>query len=243
LIALCGKGVCFDTGGLDIKPSSAMLRMKKDMGGAAVMLAVAEMVMRAQLPIRLLVLIGAVENAVSGHAMRPMDVLRTRKGLRVEIGNTDAEGRLVLCDLLQFATEQKPAVILDAATLTGAARVALGPDLPALFSNDDALAEGLLRAGLAVQDPLWRLPLHDGYDAWLDSPFADLSNVSQKPMAGAVTAALFLRRFVPEGQAWAHLDVYAWNDATRPGRPEGGEVQSARAIFKMLQEFSEIKVM
>jgi leucyl aminopeptidase len=243
LIALCGKGVCFDTGGLDIKPSSAMLRMKKDMGGAAVMLAVAEMVMRARLPIRLLVLIGAVENAVSGHAMRPMDVLRTRKGLRVEIGNTDAEGRLVLCDLLQFATEQKPAVILDAATLTGAARVALGPDLPALFSNDDALAEGLLRAGLAVQDPLWRLPLHDGYDAWLDSPFADLSNVSQKPMAGAVTAALFLRRFVPEGQAWAHLDVYAWNDATRPGRPEGGEAQSARAIFKMLQEFSEIKVM
>lgn len=243
LIALCGKGVCFDTGGLDIKPSSAMLRMKKDMGGAAVMLAVAEMVMRAQLPIRLLVLIGAVENAVSGHAMRPMDVLRTRKGLRVEIGNTDAEGRLVLCDLLQFATEQKPAMILDAATLTGAARVALGPDLPALFSNDDALAEGLLRAGLTVQDPLWRLPLHDGYDAWLDSPFADLSNVSQKPMAGAVTAALFLRRFVPEGQAWAHLDVYAWNDATRPGRPEGGEVQSARAIFKMLQAFSEIKVM
>ena len=243
LIALCGKGVCFDTGGLDIKPSSAMLRMKKDMGGAAVMMAVAEMVMRARLPIRLLVLIGAVENAVSGHAMRPMDVLRTRKGLRVEIGNTDAEGRLVLCDLLQFATEQKPAVILDAATLTGAARVALGPDLPALFSNDDALAEGLLRAGLAVQDPLWRLPLHDGYDAWLDSPFADLSNVSQKPMAGAVTAALFLRRFVPEGQAWAHLDVYAWNDATRPGRPEGGEVQSARAIFKMLQKFSKITVM
>jgi leucyl aminopeptidase len=220
-----------------------MLRMKKDMGGAAVMLAVAEMVMRARLPLRLLVLIGAVENAISGSAMRPMDVLRTRKGLRVEIGNTDAEGRLVLCDLLQFATEQKPAVILDAATLTGAARVALGPDLPALFSNDDALAEGLLRAGLAVQDPLWRLPLHDGYDAWLDSPFADLSNVSQKPMAGAVTAALFLRRFVPEGQAWAHLDVYAWNDATRPGRPEGGEAQSARAIFKMLQEFSEIKVM
>jgi leucyl aminopeptidase len=241
LIALCGKGVCFDTGGLDIKPSGAMLRMKKDMGGAAVMLAVAEMIMRARLPIRLLVLIGAVENAVSGHAMRPMDVLRTRKGLRVEIGNTDAEGRLVLCDLLQFATEQKPTMILDAATLTGAARVALGPDLPALFSNDDALAEGLLRAGRAVQDPLWRLPLHDGYDAWLDSPFADLSNVSQKPMAGAVTAALFLRRFVPEGQPWAHLDVYAWNDAARPGRPEGGEAQSARAIFKMLQKFTGVK--
>jgi leucyl aminopeptidase len=239
LIALCGKGVCFDTGGLDLKPSAAMLRMKKDMGGAAVMLAVAEMVMRARLPLRLLVLIGAVENAVSGSAMRPMDILRTRKGLRVEIGNTDAEGRLVLCDLLQFATEQKPALILDAATLTGAARVALGPDLPALFSNDEGLAEQLLRAGQAVQDPLWRLPLHDGYDAWLDSPFADLSNVSQKPMAGAVTAALFLRRFVPEGQPWAHLDVYAWNDTTRPGRPEGGEAQSARAIFTMLRHLSK----
>jgi leucyl aminopeptidase len=239
LIALCGKGVCFDTGGLDLKPSAAMLRMKKDMGGAAVMLAVAEMVMRARLPIRLMVLIGAVENAISGHAMRPMDVLPTRKGLRVEIGNTDAEGRLVLCDLLQFATEHKPAMILDAATLTGAARVALGPDLPALFSNDDALADRLLRAGQAVQDPLWRLPLHDGYDTWLDSPFADLSNVSQKPMAGAVTAALFLRRFIPEGQAWAHLDVYAWNDGTRPGRPEGGETQSARAIFTMLRHLSE----
>jgi len=238
LVALCGKGVCFDTGGLDIKPSAAMLRMKKDMGGAAIMLAVAEMVMRARLPIRLLVLIGAVENAVSGNAMRPMDVLHTRKGLRVEIGNTDAEGRLVLCDLLQFATEQQPALILDAATLTGAARVALGPDLPALFSNDDALAERLLRAGQAVQDPLWRLPLHDGYDSWLDTPFADLSNVSQKPMAGAVTAALFLRRFLPKGQPWAHIDVYAWNDSTRPGRPEGGEAQAARAMFKMLQDFS-----
>jgi len=237
LVALCGKGVCFDTGGLDLKPSAAMLRMKKDMGGAAVMLAVAEMVMRAKLPLRLLVLIGAVENAVSGNAMRPMDVLRSRKGLRVEIGNTDAEGRLVLCDLLQFAAEQNPAMILDAATLTGAARVALGPDLPALFSNDDALSERLLAAGLAVQDPLWRLPLHDGYDSWLDSPFADLSNVSQKPMAGAVTAALFLRRFVPENQPWAHLDLYAWNDSTRPGRPEGGEAQAARAIFTMLRDF------
>jgi leucyl aminopeptidase len=207
------------------------------MGGAAVMLAVAEMVMRAKLPLRLLVLIGAVENAVSGNAMRPMDVLRSRKGLRVEIGNTDAEGRLVLCDLLQFAAEQNPAMILDAATLTGAARVALGPDLPALFSNDDTLSERLLAAGLAVQDPLWRLPLHDGYDSWLDSPFADLSNVSQKPMAGAVTAALFLRRFVPENQPWVHLDVYAWNDSTRPGRPEGGEAQAARAIFTMLRDF------
>jgi leucyl aminopeptidase len=195
------------------------------------------MVMRAKLPLRLLVLIGAVENAVSGNAMRPMDVLRSRKGLRVEIGNTDAEGRLVLCDLLQFAAEQNPTMILDAATLTGAARVALGPDLPALFSNDDTLSERLLATGLAVQDPLWRLPLHDGYDSWLDSPFADLSNVSQKPMAGAVTAALFLRRFVPENQPWVHLDVYAWNDSTRPGRPEGGEAQAARAIFTMLRDF------
>jgi leucyl aminopeptidase len=169
--------------------------------------------------------------------MRPMDVLRSRKGLRVEIGNTDAEGRLVLCDLLQFAAEQNPTMILDAATLTGAARVALGPDLPALFSNDDTLSERLLATGLAVQDPLWRLPLHDGYDSWLDSPFADLSNVSQKPMAGAVTAALFLRRFVPENQPWVHLDVYAWNDSTRPGRPEGGEAQAARAIFTMLRDF------
>jgi leucyl aminopeptidase len=238
LVALCGKGVCFDTGGLDLKPSAAMLRMKKDMGGAAVMLAVAEMVMRAKLPLRLLVLIGAVENATSGNAMRPMDVLHSRKGLRIEIGNTDAEGRLVLCDLLQFAAEQNPTMILDAATLTGAARVALGPDLPALFSNYDALSQKLLAAGLAVQDPLWRLPLHDGYDSWLDSAFADLSNVSQKSMAGAVTAALFLRRFVPENQPWAHLDVYAWNDSTRPGRPEGGEAQAARAIFAMLRDFS-----
>jgi leucyl aminopeptidase len=238
LIALCGKGVCFDTGGLDLKPSAAMLRMKKDMGGAAVMLAVAEMVMRAKLPLRLLVLIGAVENAVSGLAMRPMDVLRSRKGLRVEIGNTDAEGRLVLSDLLQFATEQQPAMILDAATLTGAARVALGPDLPALFCNDEKLSEQILAAGVAEDDPLWRLPLHDGYDSWLDSPFADLSNVATRPMAGAVTAALFLRRFVPAGQPWAHIDVYAWNDSTRPGRPEGGEAQAARAIFKMLQNFS-----
>ncbi|CAH0194547.1 M17 family metallopeptidase [Roseomonas sp. CECT 9278] len=238
LVALCGKGVCFDTGGLDLKSSAGMLRMKKDMGGAAVVLAAAEMIMRADLPVRLLVLVGAVENAVSGTAMRPMDVLRTRKGLKVEIGNTDAEGRLVLCDLLTFAAEQQPAMILDCATLTGAARVALGPDLPALFSNDDALAARLLAAGQAVHDPMWRLPLHDGYDSWLDSPFADLSNVSQKPMAGAVTAALFLRRFVPAEIPWAHLDLYAWNDSTRPGRPEGGEAHCARALHAMVEEFA-----
>ena len=234
LIALCGKGVCFDTGGLDLKPASSMLRMKKDMGGAAVVLAVAEMVMRSALPVRLLVLVGAVENAISGSAMRPMDVLRTRKGLKVEIGNTDAEGRLVLCDLLAFAAEQAPAAIIDCATLTGAARAALGPDLPALFCNDDALAGRLLAAGQDAQDPMWRLPLHDGYESWLDSPFADLSNVSQKPMAGAITAALFLRRFVPPGIPWAHLDLYAWNDMNRPGRPEGGEAQCARALHSLV---------
>ncbi|WP_338147845.1 leucyl aminopeptidase family protein [Neoroseomonas terrae] len=234
LIALCGKGVCFDSGGLDLKPPAGMLRMKKDMAGAAVVLAAAEMVMRSGLPVRLLVLVGAVENAISGHAMRPMDVLRTRKGLRVEIGNTDAEGRLVLCDLLAFASEQGPAAIIDCATLTGAARVALGPDLPALFCNDDDLATRLLAAGDAVRDPMWRLPLHDGYDSWLDSPFADLSNTAQKPMAGAITAALFLRRFVPAGIPWAHLDLYAWNDSNRPGRPEGGEAQCARALHALI---------
>lgn len=239
LIALCGKGVCFDTGGLDLKPSSSMLRMKKDMGGAAVVLAVAEMVMRSALPVRLLVLVGAVENAISGTAMRPMDVLRTRKGLKVEIRNTDAEGRLVLCDLLAFAAEENPAAIIDCATLTGAARAALGPDLPALFCNDDALAARLLAAGAAAQDPMWRMPLHDGYDSWLDSPFADLSNVSQKPMAGAVVAALFLRRFVPPGMVWAHLDLYAWNDMQRPGRPEGGEVQCARAMHAMIADMAQ----
>jgi leucyl aminopeptidase len=205
-----------------------------------VVLAAAEMIMRANLPVRLLVLIGAVENAVSGTAMRPMDVLRTRKGLKVEVGNTDAEGRLVLCDLLTFAAEQSPDMIIDCATLTGAARVALGPDLPALFSNDDALAERLLACGREVGDPMWRLPLHDDYDSWLESPFADLSNVSQKPMAGAITAALFLRRFVPPGVPWGHLDLYAWNDSTRPGRPEGGEAQCARALHALVAKMAEM---
>ena len=230
LVALCGKGVCFDTGGLDLKPSAGMLRMKKDMGGAAVVLGVAEMVMRAGLPVRLLVLIGAVENAVSGEAFRPMDVLQTRAGLTVEVGNTDAEGRLVLCDLLACAAERQPALLLDCATLTGAARVALGPDLPALFTADDALAETLLAAGRMVYDPLWRLPLFEAYDSWLDSPLCDMSNVATRPMAGAIVAALFLQRFVPKGVRWAHLDLYAWNDANRPGRPEGGEAQAMRAL-------------
>ena len=186
--------------------------------------------MRSRLPLRLLVLIGALENAVSPTAMRPLDVPRTRKGLTVEVGNTDAEGRLVLCDLLACATERKPALILDCATLTGAARVALGPDVPALFTPDDALAESILRAGQAAHDPVWRLPLHKNYVPWLDSLIADSNNVSSRPMAGAIIGALFLQRFVPDGTCWAHLDLYAWNDSGRPGRPEGGEAQAMRAL-------------
>jgi leucyl aminopeptidase len=188
------------------------------------------MLMAARAPIRLLVLVGAVENAVSGTAFRPGDVIRTRKGLSVEIGNTDAEGRLVLADLLTFAAESKPSLLLDCATLTGAARVALGPDLPALFSDDDTLADALIQAGSSKNDPLWRLPLQKTYVSWLDSLLADINNVSQKPMAGSIVAALFLQHFVPKGGRWAHIDLYAWNDASRPGRPEGGEVQAARAI-------------
>ncbi|WP_376098694.1 M17 family metallopeptidase [Roseomonas sp. CCTCC AB2023176] len=230
LVAICGKGVCFDTGGLDLKPPAAMLRMKKDMGGAAIALALAETLMRRRAPVRLLLLVGAVENAVSATAMRPLDVLRTRAGITVEVGNTDAEGRLVLADLLARAAEEKPDLLLDLATLTGAARVALGPDLPALFCDDDGVAEALLRAGRENRDPLWRLPLHSEYGSWLDSSAADISNVATKPMAGAVIAALFLRRFVPDGIHWAHLDVYAWNDSGRPGRPEGGEAQGLRAL-------------
>ncbi|MBK1656937.1 leucyl aminopeptidase family protein [Paracraurococcus ruber] len=235
LVALCGKGVCFDSGGLDLKPASGMLRMKKDMGGAAILLGVAEMVMRAGLPVRLLLLVGAVENAVAGNAFRPGDVLRTRAGLTVEVGNTDAEGRLVLADLLAFAAEHDPALILDAATLTGAARTALGPDLPALFTPQDSLAATLLEAGEQGHDPVWRLPLHAGYDAWLDSAVADINNVSTRTMAGAIIGGLFLRRFVPTGTAWAHMDVYAWNDGSRPGRPEGGEAQGMRAIFGAIE--------
>jgi leucyl aminopeptidase len=230
LLALCGKGVCFDTGGLDLKPAAAMLRMKKDMGGAAATIAAAEMIMAARLPLRLLLLVGAVENAVSGQAFRPLDVIRTRKGLTVEIGNTDAEGRLVLCDLLAFAEESAPALVVDCATLTGAARVALGPDLPALFTDQDAVAAALLWAGETVGDPMWRLPLQKSYTSWLDSPVADLNNVATRPMAGAIVAGLFLRHFIAPETRWAHIDLYAWNDQSRPGRPEGGEIQVARAI-------------
>jgi leucyl aminopeptidase len=237
LVALCGKGVCFDTGGLDLKPPSGMLRMKKDMGGAAVMLGLAEALMAARAPIRLLLLVGAVENSVSGEAFRPLDVIRTRKGLTVEIGNTDAEGRLVLSDLLTYAGEQAPKLILNGCTLTGAARVALGPDLPALFCSDDSLADALLAGGLEAGDPLWRLPLHDGYAGWLDSGVADLNNVSTRPMAGAIVAALFMKRFVPEGIPWGHLDLYAWNDSNRPGRPEGGEATGLRAALAGIGKF------
>jgi leucyl aminopeptidase len=208
--------------------------MKKDMGGAAIMLALAGLIMGQDLPVRLQLRLGCVENSVSGSAMRPSDVIATRKGLHVEIGNTDAEGRLVLCDLLAEACEHEPAFLIDAATLTGAARVALGPDLPALFSNDERLARALLDGGLEARDPLWRLPLHDSYDNWLSSPIADLNNVSSKPMAGAVTAALFLRRFVTKTTPWAHIDTYAWSDLSRPGCPEGGDAQGLRAIFKGL---------
>lgn len=236
LVALCGKGVCFDTGGLDLKPAAAMLRMKKDMGGAAVVLGVAEMIMRLRLPVRLLVLVGAVENAVAGNAFRPGDVLRTRAGLTVEVGNTDAEGRLVLCDLLAFAGERKPDLMIDCATLTGAARVALGPDLPALFTEDDAIADLLIASGRNVYDPVWRLPLHGDYASWLDSQVADLNNVSTRPMAGATIGALFLKRFIPEGTSWIHLDLYAWNDTTRPGRPEGGEAQAMRALTRLVAQ-------
>ncbi|HET7884539.1 MAG TPA: leucyl aminopeptidase family protein, partial [Acetobacteraceae bacterium] len=234
LISLCGKGVCFDTGGYDLKPSSGMLRMKKDMGGAATVLGLARMIMEADLPVRLAVRVGCVENSVSGTAMRPLDVIRTRKGVTVEVGNTDAEGRLVLCDLLTDACDESPELLVDCATLTGAARVALGPDLPAMFCNADQWADTVLHHGKQQHDPLWRLPLWQPYDRWLDSTIADFNNVSSKPHAGSITAALFLQRFVSAGTNWMHLDLYAWNDQTAPGRPEGGEAYGMRALFASL---------
>jgi leucyl aminopeptidase len=234
-IAVIGKGVCFDSGGLDIKPSSGMRLMKKDMGGAAHALALAGLIMNARLPVRLHLLIPAVENAIAGNAFRPGDVLNTRKGLTVENTNTDAEGRLILGDALTRAAEQTPELILDFATLTGAARTALGPDLPATFANNDALADALIAAGHAAEDPLWRLPLWDGYDEMLNSDIADLVNAPDSGLAGAVTAALFLRRFVPEGTSWAHLDTFAWRPASKPGRPKGGEALGLRAAWGMLK--------
>ena len=234
-VTLVGKGVCFDTGGLDIKPSSAMLLMKKDMGGAAVALALAHMIMDAGLRVRLRVLVPIVENAIAADAFRPGDIYPSRKGLTVEIGNTDAEGRLILADALALAAEEKPDLLIDFATLTGAARVALGPDLPPFYTGDDAFAADVQATGLRVHDPVWRLPLWDAYDSLLDSKTADLNNVSNGPFAGSITAALFLRRFVEGAQIWAHFDVYGWNPSTKPGRPEGGEAQAARLLYDCLE--------
>ncbi|KQO50703.1 leucyl aminopeptidase family protein [Sphingomonas sp. Leaf257] len=234
-IAIVGKGVCFDTGGLDIKPSAGMRLMKKDMGGAAHALALASLVMAARLPVRLHLLIPAVENAVSAASFRPGDVLKTRKGLTVENTNTDAEGRLILGDALTRAGEEKPELILDFATLTGAARVALGPDLPPLFTDDEALAADLLTAAAGEDDPVWRMPLWDSYDDMLKSDIADMVNAPDGGFAGAITAALFLRRFVPKDTAWAHLDVFAWRPSGKPGRPKGGDAYALRAAYAMLK--------
>jgi leucyl aminopeptidase len=230
-VTLVGKGVCFDSGGLDLKPAAGMRMMKKDMGGAAIMLALGQAVMAGKLPVRLRVLLPLVENAVSGNAMRPLDIVKTRKGITVEIGNTDAEGRLILCDALAEASTEKPEIIVDAATLTGAARIALGPELPALFCNDDRLAEGLIAKGADEDDPLWRMPLWRPYRKLLDSKAADINNVSEGPHAGAITAALYLQEFVEPDIPWAHLDVMAWNARARPGRPEGAEAQTLRALY------------
>jgi len=233
-VTLVGKGVVFDTGGLDIKPSSGMLLMKKDMGGAAAALAAAAMVMGSGLRLRLRLIVPAVENAISGAAFRPGDVIRSRAGLTVEIGNTDAEGRLILADALALADAEKPDLLIDFATLTGAARVALGPDLPAFFTEDEALAAAVAEVGQTVADPVWRLPLHAPYAGMLDSKVADLNNAPGGSFAGAITAALFLRRFAPATRAHLHFDLYGWNPSTKPGRPEGGEVQTARLVHALL---------
>ncbi len=232
-IAMVGKGVCFDTGGVNLKGADSMRWMKKDMGGGAHALALAQLIMAAKLPVRLHMLVPAVENAVSGNAYRPGEVVATRAGHTIEIGNTDAEGRVILADALQFAAEHKPDIVIDFATLTGAARVALGPELPAVFSNRDDWFSKLEAAGKSAQDPLWRLPLWQNYNALIDSNIADLNNTGG-PQAGAITAALFLEHFVPKEQAWIHIDQFSWNPRTRSGRPEGGEAQTLRAVFGML---------
>lgn len=235
VLAIVGKGVCFDSGGLDIKPASGMLLMKKDMGGAAHALALAGLVMGAGLKLRLHCLVPAVENAIAGNAFRPGDVLVSRKGLAVEIGNTDAEGRLILADALTRASEEKPELLVDFATLTGAARVALGPDLPALMARRDETAEALLEAGKAHDDPVWRLPLHEGYREYLNSDIADLNNAHTNGFAGASVAGLFLDRFVGEDIDWAHFDTFAWRPVVKPGRPRGGEALALRAAWHMIQ--------
>ena len=234
-VTLVGKGVCFDSGGLDIKPDASMLNMKKDMGGAATALALAHMVMSRKLKVRLRVLIPAVENSISGAAFRPRDVYPSRKGITVEIGNTDAEGRLILADALTLADEDKPELIADFATLTGAARVALGPEVPPFFTDDDELAAALMRHAASQNDPLWRLPLWRPYEAMLESKVADINNVGSGGQAGAITAALFMRRFVT-AKSWVHFDVFAWTPAAKPGRAEGGECQAARALYALLAE-------
>jgi leucyl aminopeptidase len=235
-VTLVGKGVCFDSGGLDIKPAAGMLLMKKDMGGAACALALARAVMESALPVRLRVLVPAVENAISGNAYRPGDVLRTRKGISVEVGNTDAEGRLVLADALAAADAERPDLLVDFATLTGAARVALGPELPALFGSREETVAATLRHGRSLADPLWPMPLWNGYDDEIASKIADVNNVSGSTFAGAIIGGLFLRRFVTESADWLHLDLYGWNPKDRPGRPVGAEPQAIRALHALLVE-------
>ncbi|MCH2547954.1 MAG: leucyl aminopeptidase family protein [Alphaproteobacteria bacterium] len=235
-VTLVGKGICFDSGGLDIKPSSGMLMMKKDMGGAANVLALAHMIMALKLPVCLRVMIPAAENSVSGNAFRPKDIIQSRKGITVEIGNTDAEGRLVLCDALSEADDEKPDMLIDFATLTGAARVALGTDMPAFFTNDDVLANDISNASTQAGDPLWRLPIWEPYREMLDSDVADISNAGSSGFGGAITAALYLKEFVEHTASWVHIDLMAWNVKSRPGRPVGGEAMGIRAIYQMLQK-------
>lgn len=234
-VTLVGKGVCFDTGGLDIKPSSGMILMKKDMGGAATALALAYFIMDRGLPVRLRVLIPIVENAISANAMRPGDIYASRKGLSVEIGNTDAEGRLILADALALADEDTPDLLVDFATLTGAARVALGPDVPPFYTDDDTLAAEIMQHGMSAHDPVWRLPLWQPYDPLLDSKVADVTNNAAGGFAGSITAALFLKRFVEKTKSWVHFDIYAWTPAAKAGRPEGGEIQAARLLLDLLE--------
>ncbi|RTL88016.1 MAG: leucyl aminopeptidase family protein [Hyphomicrobiales bacterium] len=235
-VTLVGKGVCFDSGGLDIKPSSAMALMKKDMGGAATALALAAMLMDAAIPVRLRVLLPIVENSISSNAFRTSDIYRSRKGLTVEIGNTDAEGRLILADALAYASEDQPDLLFDFATLTGAARVALGPELPPFYTGDDALAEAISAHGRGANDPVWRMPLWENYDSGLDGKISDVVSVTSGGFSGSIVAALFLRRFVADPARWAHFDVYCWNPSTKPGRPEGGEVQSARLLYDLIEK-------
>lgn len=235
-LTLVGKGVCFDSGGLDIKPADGMRHMKKDMGGAANALGLAQMIMALKLPVQLQLLIPAVENAIAGNAYRPGDVIRSRAGLQIEIGNTDAEGRVILCDALAYGVESRPELLIDLATLTGAARIALGGQLPALFCRDMATARDLVDRGLALGDPLWHLPLWAPYHAGIESDVADIVNTGRGPQAGAINAALFLADFVPESLPWLHIDLYAWNDASRPGRPAGGEAQTLRTLLAWLQQ-------